>query len=113
MAISPRLRRWLPWLAVYVVVMVGLVVWMLRTREWAVTQLSTPESIAEWEAWREDVRSEQSQPTPVQRRVPKSGEPPALVLMRDHFAVSLTGVILFASALFWTIAWFVNGIVRS
>jgi hypothetical protein len=44
--------------------------------------------------------------------VPKSTEPPALVLMRDYFIVSLVGAILFTTVLYWVIAWFVMGILR-
>jgi hypothetical protein len=57
------------------------------------------------------VRQQQKLPGPVQRRVPKSAEPPALVLMRDYFGVSMAGAILFSSVLYWVIAWFVSGIV--
>ena len=84
---------------------------LFAARDWAQTQLTTPESTAAWEAWREDVRAEQDQPTPVQRRVPKSAEPPALVLTRDYFGVSLGGAVLFSSLLYWVIAWFVTGIL--
>jgi hypothetical protein len=108
MGISRRAGRWL-WGGGYAV-LVGLVVWsLLAAREWAMSRMSTPESAAAWEAWRADVRANQRQPSPVERRVPKSAEPPALVLMRDHFGVSLGGAILFSSLLYWVMAWFVMG----
>jgi hypothetical protein len=44
--------------------------------------------------------------------VPKSDEPPALVLMRDYFTVLMFGAILFSSMLYWIMAWFVTGILR-
>jgi hypothetical protein len=44
--------------------------------------------------------------------VPQSGEPPALVLMRDYFSVSLIGALVFSTALYWVIAWLVTGIMR-
>jgi hypothetical protein len=40
-------------------------------------------------------------------------EPPALVLMRDYFEVSLAGALVFSSILFWVVAWFVTGILSS
>ena len=67
---------------------------------------------ADWQAWREDVRQQQTNPGPVKRRVPKSDEPPALVLMRDYFAVLMVGAVLFSSLLYWIMAWFVTGILR-
>jgi hypothetical protein len=45
--------------------------------------------------------------------VPNSAEPPALVLMRDYFVVSLAGAILFSTVLYWITAWFVTGILRT
>jgi hypothetical protein len=104
-----------PWLFVLMagyVVLVGVVIWSLVTaRNWALTELATPQSIGKWETWRADVRKQQAQPGPVSRRVPKSAEPPALVLMRDYFAVSIVGAVLFATLLYWVIAWFVTGIL--
>ncbi len=104
-----RLSRW--WIVGYAALLGLILVAMFRARDRAITQLSTPESLAQWQAWREDVRKQQAA-GPVQRRVPKSAEPPALVLMRDHFAVSLGGAVLFGTALYWVIAWFTTGILN-
>jgi hypothetical protein len=97
------------WLLGYVA-MVTLVIWsVLSARHWALTELATPASTAEWEAWRDDVRAEQGQPAPIQRRVPKSAEPPALVLTRDYFAVVMCGSVLFTSLVYWVLAWMIAG----
>ena len=97
----------------FAVLVVAVVAAMFKTRDWAFTQLATPQSVADWQEWREDVRQEQVQPGPVQRRVPKSSEPPALVMMRDHFTVSLFAALLFSTLLYWVLAWFVMGITKS
>jgi hypothetical protein len=102
--------RWIWWMIGFAVLVVAVVAAMFETRDWALAQLSTPESVADWQAWREDVRQQQGQSGPVQRRVPKSSEPPALVIMRDHFAVSLFAAVLFSTLLYWVMAWFVMGI---
>jgi hypothetical protein len=99
------------WLACYVLLIAAVIWWLVSARQWALAELATPQSIGKWQAWREDVRQQQKDPGPVRRRVPKSAEPPALVLMRDYFGVSLAGAILFSTVLYWIIAWFVNGIV--
>ena len=97
------------WVASYVTAM-ALVVWsVMAARTWALAELGTPESTAEWEEWREDVRADQGQPAPIQRRVPKSAEPPALVLTRDYFAVVMGGSILFTSLVYWVLAWMISG----
>jgi len=104
--------RWLwLWGVGYALVMTAVVWWTYAARDWAQANLSTPESTAAWEAWREDVRASQDHPSPVKRRVPKSTEPPALVLTRDYFAVLLGGAVFFSSLLYWVIAWFVTGIL--
>jgi hypothetical protein len=107
-----NVRRWIPWLIAYALLVVGVVFAMQKARAWALAELSTPESIAEWQTWREDVRRQQDQPGPVARQVPKSAEPPALVLLRDNFAVSLAGALVFSSALYWVLVWFVMGILK-
>ncbi|HEY3395832.1 MAG TPA: hypothetical protein VGK58_24230 [Lacipirellulaceae bacterium] len=100
-------------IAGYVLLLVAILWSLMAARKWALAELATPESIRQWEAWREDVRQQEQQPGPVRRRVPKSAEPPALVLMRDYFAVSLVGAALFMTLLYWVIAWFAYGILHS
>src|SRR3954451_2862668 len=100
--------RW--WIAGYVVLVAAVVGTMFWIRQWAVPDLSSPKSISQWQVWREDVREQQANRGPVERRVPKSDEPPALVLMRDYFTVLMFGAILFSSMLYWIMAWFVTGI---
>jgi hypothetical protein len=103
----------LVWLACYIV-LIGIVVWsLMAARRWALAELATPKAVSAWQKWRDDVRREQTEPSPVRRRVPKSDEPPALVLMRDYFEVCLVGAILFSSVLYWVIAWLVSGMLTS
>jgi hypothetical protein len=93
--------------------LIAVVTWsLISARKWALAELATPQSINDWQAWREDVREQQSQPGPVRRRIPKSVEPPGLVLMRDYFGVALAGAIVFTSVLYWVIAWLVTGILQ-
>ena len=101
------------WLAIYTLLIITVIWSLFAVRHWALAELAKPKSIGDWQAWREDVREQQSQPGPVKRRVPKSAEPPALVLMRDYFGVSLAGAIIFTTVLYWVIAWFVTGILSS
>lgn len=103
-----RIGHW--WIAGYVALIGVVVAAMFWARQSATSQLSSPESISNWQAWREDVRQHQAGDKAVERRVPKSDEPPALVLMRDNFAVMLVGALLFSTLLYWFTAWFVTGI---
>jgi hypothetical protein len=106
-------RLVLVWLACYVVLL-GAIVWSLfYARRWALAEMARPDAVGQWQAFREDEKQQAEHPGPVQRRVPKSVEPPALVLMRDYFRVSIAGAVLFSSVLYWIMAWFVTGALGS
>ena len=96
------------WLAAYVAIMVGIIVGLFVVRSRTLASLSTPEARANWQAWRE-AAAKQSAEGPVRRRVAKSTEPPALILMRDHFPVMLAGSLFFGSVLFTLIGWAARG----
>ena len=96
------------WLAAYLVVLAGVIVGMLQIRKVTLRTMDTPEARAQWQAWR-DAPPNQRTDLPVRRRAPSSDEPPALVLMRDYFAVMMTAAIVFSSLLFAAIAFSARG----
>jgi hypothetical protein len=96
---------------IYVMVVTCVIWGLFSARRWALADLATPASAVEWEAWRADVRAQQDRASPVSRAVPKSTEPPGLVLMRDYFGTSLVGAIVFSSVLFWVCAWLLHGML--
>jgi hypothetical protein len=110
---APR-KTWL-WvlLAAYAALIIGVVGGMLWVRRSVLNEYAKPESIADWQAWREDVIKGQKSPGPVERHVPKSLEPPARVLMRDYFSVSMVGAVFFTSILYWIAAWLITGALRT
>jgi hypothetical protein len=97
------------WFVGYAALLAAIVISMFWERNSVLSTLSNPTSITDWESWRTDVRQQQTNPGPVERRVPKSDEPPALVLMRDYFKISLIGAMFFSSLLYWVMAWFITG----
>lgn len=101
------------WLLGYVLLISATVGALFWQRQQVLVTMSTTEARAEWDTWRDDVIRQQSNPGPVQRRIPKSTEPPALVLMRDYFIVSLVGATFFTSVLYWIVAWLVSGALSS
>lgn len=86
------------WLAVYLGWMAFVVVYLLQFRQQQIEQLDTVKSQQDWQAWRND--PVQNSAGPVQRRPPTSAEPPALVLLRDHFTVVMAAAIVFGTALY-------------
>jgi hypothetical protein len=97
------------WVAGYALLIAAAGWSVFAAKRWALAELSTPASTADWEAWREDIRAQQDRPTPIRRRVPKSAEPPALVLTRDYFAVVMAAAVIFSSLIYWIMAWLVMG----
>ncbi len=101
--IKARNRFFFTWVVIgYILLQVGLFAAMHGARGWAKKNFSGPIAQAEWGEWVEEARRQAAGNGPVQRRVPKSKEPPVLVLMRDYFRVCVFGVWLFSSALFVT-----------
>lgn len=100
-------------LAVYLAAAAGAVWLLVSARGRVLRELNTPAARAEWEAFRAAEQSRQNQGgQPVQRKVPTSGEPPALVLMRDYFSVVVAACLLLGSCLFWLIVLLLRGALR-
>ncbi len=111
---APAARRaatWF-WLAAYLIAMTGIVLLVLQVRRTTLRDMGTPEAKAEWQAWRES-EPNQSDTGPVKRRPPTTAEPPALILMRDHFPVVMTAAVLFSSLLFAALGIAARGVFSS
>ncbi len=80
-----------------------------RARQSAIAVYESPEGRAEWREWKEAAQEMASKGGPLARRAPKSDEPPALVLLRDHFATCLAGMLLAFSALFGVLMLLIRG----
>jgi hypothetical protein len=101
------------WLAIYVVLTIGLGFGLHRLWSNQLQTGSRPGAQAEWEAWKADVERKAEDPSqPVARRVPKTTEPPAVILLRDHFpAVVVTGALVW-TAFFGFMALVTTGVLR-
>lgn len=106
-----RTRHWL-WLVAWLMVMAAIVasLWLVRRR--MVERLSRPESLAQWRQWRAETERQRQSPGPVRRRTANSDEPPALVLLRDHFGAIVATSVLMGTFLFAFLAFVGRGIVR-
>ncbi len=108
-------RSWIGgviWLLAYVALIAAVIVSLVDARNHTLSQMDTPQVQAEWETWRQAVR-DQPESAPVKRRVPKSSEPPLVVLLRDYFGVCLAAAVVFSSLLFGVISFMVRGVLRS
>ena len=98
------------WLAAYLVIVIGIVIGLLAVRDWALKTYGPEE--ANWQEWRAETEKLAKGEGPVLRRAAKSAKPPAIVLMKDYFAVCLVGAIVICSALFATLMFMIRGIFR-
>ena len=109
---STPLLRSLPWLVAYIIVLSLVTAGLFYGRHQAFQTYGSAGAHSAWTTWREDVAAAQAE-GPVRRRIPKSTEPPALVLMRDHFASCLTISLLLTSILFGTFMIFIRGVTTA
>lgn len=76
---------------------------LLRQREAWLERLERPAVQADWDEFRDDMRRQSGRdgpvPGPVQRKVPRSAEPPALVWLRDHVGLAIVAWLLFVGVL--------------
>lgn len=106
MLASRFIRIWGP---LYVLAVVGIVLGMQYARQRAREVYGTSGATADWQRWVADARAQADGKGPVRRRVPKSTRPPAAVLMEDHYPTCLGGALILGSALFWSLAFLVQG----
>ena len=85
---------------------------LLRWRETRLRELATAGVQADWEGFREDMRAQSGRTGPVQRKVPRSAEPPELVWLRDYPALAVVAWVTFAGVLGGFLVLVVAGIVR-
>ncbi|NBW85339.1 MAG: hypothetical protein EBR23_00545 [Planctomycetia bacterium] len=86
-----------------VVVWLGMVLGpplaLLEWRERRLPTVSSAESQAGWDEFRDDMRRQSGRGGPVQRKVPKSAELPELVWLRDHIALAVIAWMTLAGVL--------------
>ncbi|MFO0868804.1 MAG: hypothetical protein U0935_25340 [Pirellulales bacterium] len=108
------MNRWTVggWLGMVVVLgaVIGL---MLVARRGALETYGTTAAQAEWDQWRQSAAEQAAAGGPVQRKVPRSAEPPALVLMRDHFGACLGAALVAALGVYGTFVLLLRGAFRS
>jgi hypothetical protein len=95
--------------AVWMAALVGPPLALARWRAARLVVLSQPAVQAEWDAFRDAMRRESGRDGPVQRKVPKSAEPPELVWLRDYFPLAVVAWVVLVGVLGGCLAAFVLG----
>jgi hypothetical protein len=105
--VNPRFLWSLGYLATVALVLAGL----FAARGCALETYGTVKAQRDWHAWR-NVASRQTGSEPVRRRAPESPQPPALLLMRDHFVACAILAVLLTTVLFATVAVMLSGTLK-
>lgn len=93
--------------------MVVLIALLQTTRTRVIASLDRPEVRAQWQLWKQEAeRQSKLGAGPVQRRPPRTDEPPALILLRDHFPAVLGSAIVLSSCLYAFLAIALRGALR-
>lgn len=99
-------------LLLYSLLQIGVFWGLGRARQWTLDQYASEEAQKQWDRWVDEAQRQAEGDGPVARRVPKSKEPPALVLMRDHYPTCAAGAWLFSTLLFSVLSYFAWGLSR-
>ncbi|MDX1965276.1 MAG: hypothetical protein SFX18_19175 [Pirellulales bacterium] len=105
-AMIPLLAVCLIWLCLEVAI-VGYL--LLNQPTWVAAYSAADQQ--SWEAWRAAANQMDGVQSPVKRRPPKSPEPPALVMLRDHFPVVISAAVVFSSAIYLFLVFILRGIL--
>ena len=97
------------WVLAYFTMLALVIGGLIYGRQQALAVYGSQQAQSDWDQWRGDAKKMAEQPGPVKRREPKSAQPPALVLMRDRFAVCLALAVVLSSVLFGTFMIFLRG----
>lgn len=97
------------WLAAVAGPPLALVAW----RDHRLAEVASPEAQAEWDAFRDDMRRQSGREGPVQRKVPKSAEPPELVWLRDYLVLAIAAWVTLVGLLGGFLAAIAVGLARA
>ncbi|HEV7221818.1 MAG TPA: hypothetical protein VGN42_03900 [Pirellulales bacterium] len=100
------------WLIAYVGLLAIVSTSLVYVRRQKVAELSSPQALADWQAWKAETERQAGLPGLPSRRPVHSDEPPTLILLRDHFGVVLTMSLTVASCLFGFLMFVIRGAQR-
>lgn len=112
------MMRYWPWVLALLVLILGevaLVWWLRDNQETWIANNSTASAQASWDKYREDAAKQTGAPGtgPVKRKMPKSSEPPFVVLLRDHFGVVQAAAVVFSTVLYLFVLILIRGLMQA
>ena len=107
---ASRRRSVAVWLVAYLLTIAAILWGLQYGREMVIERLGDPESVAAWRDWAAETRRPADSEHPIERRPVKSDEPPALILMRDHFGSVRAVSVVIGTFLFCFLGFLGHGI---
>ena len=104
-------NRWL-WGVGYLLMLSSVVFGLFQMKDWSAQTFNNDEAVGRWQEWRTDVKN-MPEDAPVTRRVPKSEQPPAYVLLHDYFGICMLLSVVLCSALYLTFMMTIRGVIMS
>ncbi len=96
----------------YLILMAVVIGSLWAGRQWSLRTLDTERAKSQWQSYRQAVARQGEAEAPVRRQAPRSAEPPALVLLRDHFGSCLALSLLLVSSVYAALSFFLVGVLR-
>lgn len=93
----------------YILCMAAVTYGMFTAKRSAIRNYGSAHAVDQWETWRSEAAKQSGGEGPVNRRPPKSEQPPALMLMTEHFGTCLALSLLLTSILYATLVVMVRG----
>jgi hypothetical protein len=104
------MKRWNTFSLIGLVAVIAMCVsGMWLARKSALATFGSAAAQAEWDEWRQEAAEQSAAGGPVARKIPKSSEPPALVLMRDHFGACVGAALVAVVGVYGTFVLLLRG----
>lgn len=101
-----------PYVSVYLVVSIGLIVALVQVRNRTLAEFDPHRDAVAWARWRSETATP-DRGAPTVRKPVVSDVPPSYLLLRDHFAACLVGLWLSSSVPLAVTLWLLRAVLHS
>ena len=101
-----------PYVSVYLVVSIGLIVALVQVRNRTLAEFDPQRDAAAWARWRSETATP-DRDAPTARRPVVADVPPSYLLLRDHFPACLVGLWLTSSVPLAVTLWLLRAVLHN
>lgn len=100
------------WIGLFILLVLGMGLGTWTVRQRLLKNYSTEQAAERWQEWKQATESMAVDPGPTVRSPVSTELPPSYILLRDHFAACLGGVLVTSGVFFGVILWMLRGVLR-